>query len=66
MRLVLGERFADRLDEDGVVRRDAHTVGLEQVALDLQVERGREGAEQVVGGRSKVGVGRAEIQQGHV
>ena len=57
VRLVLGQGFADRLDEDGVVGRNADAVGLQQVALDLEVEGGRERAEEVVSRRSEVGVG---------
>ena len=66
VRLVLGQGFADRLDEDGVVGRNADAVGLQQVALDLEVEGGRERAEEVVSRRSEVGVGRAQVQQRHV
>jgi len=64
--LVLRQGLADRLDEDGVVGRDANAVGLQQVALDLQVEGGGERAEEVVGRRSEVGVGRSQVQECHV
>ena len=66
MRFVLSQRFADGLDEDGVVRRDADAVGLEEVAFDFQVEGRRQRAKEVVRGRPKVGVWRSEIQQSHV
>ncbi len=56
MRFVLSQRFADGLDEDGVVRRDADAVGLEEVAFDFQVEGRRQRAKEVVRGRPKVGV----------
>ena len=66
MRFVLCQGFADGLDEDGVVRRDADAVCLEQVAFDLQVEGRRQRAKKVVRGRPEVRIRRTEIQQGHV
>ena len=42
------ESLADGLDEDGVVAGDAEAVGLEQVALYLQIKGGGQRAQQVV------------------
>jgi hypothetical protein len=60
------ELLRDRLDEDRVVRRDAEAGRLEQLPFDAQIERLRQRAKKIVGGRAQRRVQRAEIEQGDV
>lgn len=58
------ELLADVFDEERVVGGDAQAGRLQELVFNLQVERLREHAQQVVGGRSQTGVAAAEVKQG--
>ena len=61
VRLVPRQRLRHRPDEDGVVAGDAQPVGLPQMPLNLYVESGGKGAEEVVGSGAEVVGGGAEV-----